>query len=94
MELVSRDHTNKNVSCWGGMMNDSADAALRADIEEEFRQFDAELGVAVYRLYQASWILREKLPHLVALPAVAIDEIRRAMEATLDERAESRARAA
>jgi hypothetical protein len=52
------------------------------------------LGEAVYRLYQASWILREKLPHLVALPAVAIDEIRRAMEATLDERAESRARAA
>ena len=75
-------------------MYESADSALRADIEEEFRQFDPDLGEAVYRLYQASWILREKLPHLVALPTVAIDEIRRAMEAALSEKAESHARAA
>jgi hypothetical protein len=67
-------------------MNESADSTLRAEIEDEFRQFDPDLGLAAYRLYQASWILRKKLPNLAALPAAAIDEIRRAMGTAADER--------
>jgi len=65
------------------------DTALRADIEDEFRRFDPDIGIAVYRLYQAVWILREKLPDMSVLPALAIDQIREVAAGAMEHKREA-----